>query len=621
MKNDLVLSLFTMFFVISGLYCQQQDREAIDIIPQPVSIKRTGEKFIINGNTNVFVSSNLDDQTGDVLKGMLDAAVGYPLKPTEAKNKTGQIKFIVNEKEIPDIGQEGYTVDVSGRSVTITANQSRGLFYGLQSFLQMLPPSGNEVEKKMTEEIVVSGVEIVDYPRFEWRGVMLDVSRHFFPKEVVKSLIDQIARYKFNKFHLHLTDDQGWRIEIEGLPKLTSVGAWRVPRTGGRFMHYEKPEPGEEATYGGFYTQEEIREIVTYAQERQITVIPEIDVPAHSLALIASYPSLSCSQKPMYVSPGSPLTVEEPNVLCVANDSTYIVLDKIFDQVADLFPGEYIHMGGDEAYKGFWKNCDKCQNLMDEHGLENTGELQSFFVKKVEKIISSKKKKMIGWEEIMKGGLAPNAAIMSWTSVDAGIKASNMGHQVVMTPWDNGLYMDSSRIQRSYDFDPVPENANPDFIMGAQGALWTEHVPNVREMQRMYWPRLMALSEVFWTPARKKNWDNFTDRLEAHLPRLDAKNIKYSKQIYDPIIMDDWTTGELKIKLDSEIPDLDIYYSFDGTEPDNFYPKYEGGLLTPPKGSLQIQTVTYRNGEQIGRQVERSLESFERQSEDNDDSE
>ncbi len=268
---------------------------------------------------------------------------------------------------------------------------------------------------------------------------MLDVSRHFFSKEFVKKYIDEMAKYKFNIFHWHLTDDNGWRIEIKGLPELTEIGAWRVPRTG-LWHQFEPPQPGEKATYGGYYTQDDIREIVKYAQERFVTIIPEIDVPAHSLALIASYPNLSCTQLKYPVNPGSPFYKKEDNVLCVANDSTWLILDKIFTQIANLFPGKYIHIGGDEAYKGFWEQCPKDQALMKQEGLDSVDELQSFFVKKLEKLIISKGKKMIGWDEILEGGLAPEATVMSWRGMKGGIEAARMGHEVIMTPDTRNLF-------------------------------------------------------------------------------------------------------------------------------------------------------------------------------------
>ena len=432
----------------------------------------------------------------------------------------------------------------------------------------------------------------------------------------IKKYIDYLALHKMNYFHWHLTDDQGWRIEIKGLPNLTETGAWRVPRTGGRFGYYEDPKPGEKATYGGYYTQEDIKEVVKYAAERFITIVPEIDIPAHSRALIASYPNLACHQRPAFVSPGSPMTEDKENVLCVANDSTYLILDKIFTQVAQLFPGQYIHLGGDEAFKGFWASDPKDQKLMKENNLKNTEELQSFFIKKAVKIINSKGKKVIGWEEIMQGGLTPGTVLQSWTSVDAGIKASLIGHQVIMSPWDHGLYMDNSPLKRSYSFDPVPEKADSKFILGAEGCLWTEHVPHAREAQRMFWPRLIALSEVFWSQKKNMNYDIFMNKLQNHFPRLEAKNINYSNALYDPKISGerDTVNNIVKVKIETELNDLEVYYRFDGTKPDYYSPKYNGGYVTAPPGATEIKAVTYRNGQQVGNIVEVPLRNIGRRS-------
>lgn len=450
---------------------------------------------------------------------------------------------------------------------------------------------------------------------------MLDVSRHFFPKPFILSLIDEMARYKFNVFHWHLTDDQGWRVEIKSLPNLTKTGAWRVHRTGGHFEFLEKPQPGEEATDGGFYSQDDIREIVAYAASRFITILPEIDVPAHSSALIASYPNISCRQLPMFVNPGSPITAAEDNVLCVANDSTWLILDKVLTEISQLFPGEYIHIGGDEANMQFWDSCAKCQKLMHDRQLKDPAGLQSFFINKLSAMLRAKGKKMIGWEEIMQGGLAPDAAVMSWTSIDAGVKAARMGHGVIMAPWDHGLYMDKSRIALSYGYDPLPSGVDPQFIWGAEACLWTEDVPHVREVERMFWPRAMALAEVFWSPLNRKDWDSFRKRMEKHLLRLDVLGVNYSKMLYEPRIMAITDRSNVfGLSIETEINGLTIYYSFDNTDPDECSPKYEGRILTIPRGAVRIKAISYRNGKPIGKQIDRRLTDLrKREDPDNED--
>lgn len=617
MKKLFPLISFLLLCTIEG-WSQQNVSAAFNIIPQPVSLKGGDGTFILNHSTTLGLSQDIDNETASILTHALRDYTGFALAVSKSLGANiNQVLLVLNKTNDPNLGKEGYHLNVTTGGISISANQPNGLFYGVQTLKQLLPPSPG-LSKLAGSEIGIPAVEITDEPRFEWRSVMLDVSRHFFPKSYIKSLIDQIASYKFNVFHWHLTDDQGWRIEIKGLPNLTETGAWRVPRTGGRFGYYEDPKPGEKATYGGYYTQEDIKEVVKYAAERFVTIVPEIDVPAHSRALIASYPNLSCHKRPAFVSPGSPMTEDKENVLCVANDSTYLILDKIFTQVAQLFPGQFIHLGGDEAFKGFWASDPKDQKLMKENNLKNTEELQSFFIKKAVKIINSKGKKVIGWEEIMQGGLTPGTVLQSWTSVDAGIKASLIGHQVIMSPWDHGLYMNNSPLKLSYSFDPVPEKADSKFILGAEGCLWTEHVPHAREAQRMFWPRLIALSEVFWSQKENINYDIFMNKLQKHFPRLEAKNINFSNALYDPRIsvQRDTVNNIVKVKIETELKDLEVYYRFDGTRPDYYSPKYNSGYLIAPPGATDIKAVTYRNGLQVGNIIEVPLRNMGRRSRD-----
>ncbi len=605
-------SILCFLLIVISVSAQTTVSKKINIIPAPSNLKIQKGFFPLGNRTVIFISANVPDTKATFLTEQLRKYTGYDLTVTKTPNqKNNIINLSINKTKDQVLGKEGYKLNVSPNSITISANQPNGLFYGIETLLQLLPPEkgGNELSVYHVE---VSALEVIDNPRFEWRGVMLDVSRHFFPKDYIESLIDHIASYKYNVFHWHLTDDQGWRIQIKGLPALTDIGAWRVPRTGGSFGDYEKPQAGEKATYGGFYTEQDIKKIVKYAADRYITIVPEIDVPAHSKALIASFPNLSCQQKPAYVNPGSPLNEDEENVLCVANDSTYLILDKIFTQIAEMFPGEYIHLGGDEAYKGFWARDSKDQKLMADEHITNTEKLQSYFIKKVVKIINSKGKKVIGWEEIMQGGLTSGTVLQSWTSVDAGIKAAAIGHQVIMSPWDHGLYMDHSPLERSYTFDPVPDKVDPKFILGAEGCLWTEDVPHLREAQKMYWPHLLALSEVFWSQKENKDYNEFSNRVEAQLPRLEAKNINYSKSIYDPRIsgVKDSVNKTISVKLQTELKNLDVYYTFDGTDPDNFSLRYTGGLLATPIGATDIKAVSFRNGKQLSKIINVPLKNL-----------
>ncbi len=613
-------SLFLIVLFLSFHLSFAQQVHQVHIIPEPVSIKMNEGRFQLNQNTRIiYLNKNLAD-VANILVKMLQTPTGYPLhsgkgQETQAGNT---IYLKLNKRPNTTLDSGGYTLSVNKDRILVAANKPRGIFYGIQTLMQLLPPQIESAKPITSEEWDIPAVQIMDYPRFGWRGLMLDVSRHFFSKEFVESFIDEMAKYKYDVFHWHLSDDQGWRIEIKGLPKLTSVGAWRVPRTGnGNWGNYEAPQPGEKATYGGYYTQKDIREVIEYARKRFITVIPEIDVPAHSLALIASYPNLSCTKAQYSVNPGTAFYKKEDNVLCVNNDSTWLILDKIFTQIAQLFPSPYIHVGGDEAYKGFWKNCPRDQALMKKEGITSLEGLQSYFEKKLEKIILSKGKKMIGWDEILEGGLAPEAAVMSWRGMKGGTKAAKMGHKVVMSPWGKAyldLYQGDPlaepktygmlRLKTSYEWDPVPEGVNPKYILGGQGNLWTERVPNERHAEYMTWPRAMALAEVYWSPKDKKNWPDFVQRMEARFKYMDAAQVKYARSQYQAIItgVKD-ANNSLKVKLATQIPGLDIYYRFDGTDPDNFSPRYEGKPLTIPKGANEIRVITYRDGQPMSRQI------------------
>jgi hexosaminidase len=591
-------------------------QDKISIIPQPVKMSIDQGHFILPANISIHSDENTElKQTLSYLSEHLSIPTGYHILTTNSGSAT--IRVILNKTVDTELGKEGYRLTITQKKVTITANQPAGVFYGVQSLLQLLPPE-IESNTQMTNIIwSVPCVTIVDYPRFGWRGLMLDVSRHFFTKEEVKKYIVQMARYKYNVLHLHLSDDQGWRIEIKSLPQLTGVGAWRVKRSGlwGEFL---PALAYEQASDGGFYTQDDMREMISFARDRNITILPEIDVPAHSLALIASFPDLSCTQLPYSVNAGFRSPVRDDNALCIGNDSVFVMLDKIFTELAALFPCEYIHVGGDEAYKGFWSDCPKCQKRMTDEHLKNVDELQSYFVKRVEGILKTKGKKLIGWDEILEGGLAPEATVMSWRGMKGGIDAAKMNHHVVMSPWDY-CYLDlyqgepsvepptygMCRLTDSYTYDPVPDSVDEKFILGGQGNLWTERVANFRQVEYMTWPRGLALAEVYWSPKSERNWDNFIIRMEAQFPRLDAGGIKYALSsynvIYTPVRNKDGRA--FSVKLSSEIKGLDIYYSFDGTNPDPYYPKYTGEPINFPVGATQITANTFRNGKQVGKQV------------------
>jgi len=622
MKRSLLTLCFSVLIGFAAI------AQAPQLIPQPVSLKTNPGHFTINSQTKIIIPGTDPEskRLGNVLAGMLQTPSGYTIGVSTVNKTINFIRLKINTTRNAAIGDEGYQLKVTKAGATLSANKPAGLFYGIQTLVQLLPPDIESKTKVAGISMKIPDVLITDYPRFGWRGLMLDVSRHFSTKQTVLDYIDEMAKYKFNVFHWHLSDDNGWRIEIKGLPELTEVGAWRVMRTGPfGFPQIAKPLPSEKATYGGFYTQDDVREIVKYAQDRFITILPEIDVPAHSLALIAAYPNLSCTGLKYPVDPGTDFYTKEDNVLCVGNDSTYLILDKIFTQIAELFPCQYIHMGGDEAYKGFWDKCPKCQALMKREHLANTDELQSYFVKRVEKIVESKGKKLIGWDEILEGGLAPDAAVMSWRGEDGGRAAARQQHEVVMTPWGHcylDLYQGDPAVEPhtygalllsdTYNYEPVPDSVEEKYVLGGQGNLWTESVPDERQVQYQTWPRAMGLAEAFWDPKGKRNYDDFVQRVETHFKRLDAAHVKYARSMYDPIISGVRVYGDtsLRVKLTPQVKNLDVYYTFDTTIPDQFSLKFNGDPIPVPKGAIQLRLVSYRDDKPIGKQIIYSLKDL-----------
>ncbi|HEU5364468.1 MAG TPA: family 20 glycosylhydrolase [Hanamia sp.] len=625
MQKIVFVFLISQFFYKPCLAQSQDNLSEVSVIPQPVSLELHPGYFLLNAQTTVISADKGAAAVAVFLSELIHENYGFSLKNAGGNNISSKSSFslAINKNTNKSIGDEGYSLKITAEKVKLSANTPKGLFYGVQTMMQLLPHgNGNAQTKNISLKIPC--VAITDYPRFGYRGMMLDVSRHFFSKEFIKKYIDEMAKYKFNVFHWHLTDDQGWRIEIKGLPKLTEVGAWRVPRTG-KWGTFTFAQPGEEATDGGYYTQNDIREIIKYAKDRFIDILPEIDVPAHSLALIASYPNLSCTKKQYAVSPQyAPDSLDD--VLCVANDSTWLILDKIFTQVAQLFPYEYIHTGGDEANRKFWTKDPKDVVLMQKEGIKTPAELQSYFEKKLEKLIISKGKKMIGWDEIVEGGLAPEATVMSWRGMKGGIEAAKMGHHVIMTPimetYLSRKQGDPSvepfgpgilRLSTCYQFEPVPDGVDSTFILGGQASTWTEKIPNYRHLEYMTWPRAMAIAEVLWSPKTSRNWNDFARRVERHFKYLDADSVKYARSLYDPIITAvKGNDDSIKIKMDTEMPGLTLYYTFDGTDPDNFYPKYQGTPLIIPKGASEIRVIAYRNGCAISRQINHSLEDLKK---------
>ncbi len=622
MKNKILLSLLVLINTIAAAQNTAVNLQNM-LIPKPVSLITAEGSFNLTNNLPVIFTKNEEVKKIAVSLAKQLTAAGNAATAAEGTTAAANSIFlnIAADKSIP---AEGYRLKVSGDGVTITANEPAGIFYGVQTFLQLLPKQIESNQNNKTAGVLwaIPFVTIQDNPRFGWRGLMLDVSRHFFTVAQVKDYINQMAKYKFNLLHLHLTDDQGWRIQIKSLPKLTEVGAWRVDKTG-TFGRFSKPAPNEPKTYGGFYTHEDIKELVQYAKEKFIDILPEIDIPGHSLAAIAAYPDLTCTPGTYSVNSGEQFMMWPgggqhfygllDNTLCPANEKVFDFIDKVFTEVAQLFPFAYIHMGGDETARNFWEKSSQVKALMKKENLKNLDEVQSYFVKRVEKIITAKGKKMIGWDEILQGGLAPNAAVMSWRGMKGGIEAAKMGHEVVMSPTDFAYidYMQGDaiieppvystlRLKKAYQFEPVPEGTNAKLIKGGQANLWTEQVYNMRHAQYMTWPRAFAIAEVLWSPKENRNWNNFVSRVENQMERFDEAAIKYAPSMYDAIVEVRKKDSGVTVTLSTEVEGLNIHYSFDNSFPDNFYPAYTSPLAVP-KDAVAMKIITYRNNKPIGR--------------------
>jgi hexosaminidase len=576
------------------------------IIPQPVSLQFTTGNFIIDNNTAV--KFNKTDkalqEAAAFFKSAINNISGIELPNNIVKNKTIELKFINNE----ELGDEGYLLHITPASIQIAANKKAGIIYGMQSLFQTLPAI------RTNAALSIPCMEIKDYPRFKWRGMHLDVCRHFFGPEFVKEYINLLASYKMNTFHWHLVDDQGWRIEIKKYPLLTKIGAWRVDETDKVWGDRPQAKEGEEATYGGYYTQEQIKDIIKYAAERNVTIIPEIEMPGHVASAIAAYPQLSCTQQPQLPLTGGDYTGISSNY-CAGNDSVFLFLQNVLTEVINLFPSKYIHIGGDEVDKGPWKKCPRCQARIKAEGLKNEEELQSYFVKRIEKFIVSKGSKMIGWDEILEGGLAPEATVMSWRGEAGGIQAAKMGHDVVMTP-GSPLYFDHyqagpegeplaiggmNTLKQVYDYEPIPKELDATqakFVLGAQANLWAEYITKPAQVEYMVLPRMLALAEVVWSPKETRNWQSFSERLQTQFRAFEQKGLNYCEGNFTVGIKPVSENGKLSVALSTEALNGEIYYTTDGSLPTKESLKYTAPFSIT--SSTTVKAVTILNGKVMG---------------------
>lgn len=551
MKKFLIIVFLFNCLIVVG-------QNNLNLVPMPVKINKTSGEFLLNKKTCILAYTKSHEEYANLLNSYLKELLGYVLPIKQKTDQTGNFIYFSSQHAESNTPGEGYHLKIKKDRIEITSRTSSGAFYGIQTLIKFIPHS------KPNSKFSIPCLDITDYPRFQYRGMHFDVGRHFFPVSFIKKYIDYLAAYKYNKFHWHLTEDQGWRIEIKKYPELTTIGAWRNGTIIGRY-----PGKGSDnKAYGGYYTQEEIKEVVAYAAARYIDVIPEIEMPGHSSAAIAAYPWLSCfAAKPTEI-PASMISEKSRNeqkngriklvqetwgvfddVFCAGKDSTFKFLENVIDEVIALFPSKYFHIGADECPKTHWKICPACQQRMKANNLKDEHELQSWFVQRIEKYLNSKGKILIGWDEILEGGLAPNAVVMSWRGEKGGIEAARQKHQVIMTP-GNPVYFDHTQsrnedsvtiggynsIEAVYNYEPIPKELSTEegkYVLGAQANMWTEYMEYSSKVEYMMFPRMTALSEVLWSPKEKRDWKDFERRLPAVFKGLDEQKINYSKAYYD----------------------------------------------------------------------------------------
>ncbi len=578
---------------------------SVNIIPKPNSVIETKNQFTITHETKIVTSGEKElEMVVDYLKEMILLPTGFLLEV----NTSGEENAIILDLDESKEGNVGsYELTVTDKNIKITANSAIGCFYGVQSLRQLLPPEIESKQNLAYMEWKIPGVKIQDEPRFQYRGLMLDVGRNMFPVEFIKKYIDLLALHKMNKFHWHLTEDQGWRIEIKKYPKLMEIAAFRDETVIG---HAGNSDVYDGKRYGGYYTQEEVKEIVAYAKSRFVTVIPEIELPGHSQAALAAYPDLGCTGGPYQVATTWGVHSE---VYCAGKEKTFEFLKDVMDEVVDLFPSKYIHIGGDECPKTRWEECPDCQKRIKDEGLKNEHELQSYFIHRMEKYLLTKGRYIIGWDEILEGGLAPQATVMSWRGIAGGIEAAKQKHDVIMTP-NSHCYLDYYQtdpstqplaiggnlpLKRVYSYEPIPEELNKDeeqYILGVQGNVWTEYMNTPKYVEYMAYPRAIAIAEIGWSAKDDKDFNNFKKRLNNHYDRLDELFVNYFYEIPKPEAKSTYIpfTRKTKVTLHKAIKGAKIFYTTDGSNPDENSATYKKPISM--NESTTIKAITYIPG-------------------------
>ena len=612
MLHKKIILSFLLLYLVNSIVAQPEhglDKQ-ISIIPKPMFVKEAAGNFNIGKKTKIYFDVNNTSlkKIGEMLSAQLKLETGYDISVNEKPGNITRNAIILTQNDAADtLGAEGYNLSVHPEKIIIKSAHPVGVFYGMQTLFQLLPFKSDVIN---TKRFNIPCVEIIDKPRFGWRGMMLDVGRYFYSVDFIKKYIDYLAMHKMNSFHWHLTDDQGWRIEIKQYPKLTQIGAWREATQYDRATSQIDKNP-----HGGFYTQDQIREVVAYANDRFVNIVPEIEMPGHSMAALVAYPELSCTGGPFKM----PLYWNiQKDVYCAGNEQTFKFMEGVLSEVADLFPSPIIHIGGDECPKDRWKLCSKCQARMKAEGLKDEGELQSYFIRRIENFLLTKNKRIIGWDEILEGGLAPNAAVMSWRGIKGGIAAAKQHHDVVMTPTDYS-YFDYYQgepylepvafgglltMENVYSYEPVPVELNAkeaQFIKGVQANVWSEFIHSPEKVEYMSFPRAAAMAEVGWTDPKLKNWDDFKRRMEDQYRRYDQAGLNYARTAYNVrySIKTDTVNHTAKVILTTGSYQPDIRYTTDGHEPTLKSKKYEGAFTVSVPST--IKAATYKNGKVAGK--------------------
>lgn len=598
-----------------------------NIIPLPNLLEPQKGQFTIDQKCKVFISATDPAIKPEIEKFVsqlkLTSGISLDIKETDKNSSpSGKMIFFSQNK---DLGDEAYSLEITPEKITAEASTPAGFFYSIQTIKQLLPEAIYGISLTENTSWNLPCVNIKDNPRFPYRGLHMDVSRHFFPKSVVLKQLEIMSHYKLNRLHWHLTDGAGWRIEIDKYPELTEIAAWRPYKTWKEWWnsdrHYcTKDDP---RAYGGYFTKEEIKEVLEYAKERHITVIPEIEMPGHSEEVLAVYPQLSCSGRP-YVN----------SDFCIGNEETFHFIENVLTEVMDIFPSQYIHIGGDEAAKDGWRTCPKCQQRMKTEGLKNVDELQSYMIHRVEQFLHSHGRKLLGWDEILEGGLAPDATVMSWQGENGGISAAKSGHTAIMTPGAYcyfDFYQDDPEtqpeaiggytpIEKVYSYNPVPDSlteTEKKLILGTQANVWAEYISTKEHLEYMAYPRLLALSEVAWTNPENKSWDQFKQRVNFEIPRLQYQDVHPFTLSKEVLFKQKANTSEkyIEVSLESERYPADIHYTLDGSDPTIQSPLYDTPIIITdsaiisarlfidkqPQGRTSIKRFDYHHA--IGKKI------------------